>query len=58
MKSCGDDRKRNMPGSYTSTSKYTSKEEYIDVYGYLNKSGLMKFQRFGNMKFAYRNRKF
>ena len=28
-----DNRRRNMPGSHTFTNKYTSKDEYIGVYG-------------------------
>ena len=33
MERCRDNRRRNMPGSHTFTSKYTSKDEYIGVYG-------------------------
>ena len=39
-----------MPGSHPSASKYSPKNECIGIYGIL--------QKFGNMKFAYRNREF
>lgn len=33
MESGGDNRMRNMSGSYRSISKYNSKDEYIGGYG-------------------------
>ena len=48
-----------MPGSHPSASKYSPKNECIGIYGIpQGKSSLMIFQKFGNMKFAYRNREF
>ena len=48
-----------MPRSHPSTSKYPAEDERIGIYGVSKgKSSLMIFQKFGNMKFAYRNREF
>lgn len=59
MKNGGDNGGKNMSESRTSTSKYTPKMSISRFMGYLkDKISLMIFQRFGNMKFAYRNREF
>ena len=48
-----------MPRSYSLTIKYPSKMSISGFMGYLKgKSSLMIFQKYGNMKFAYRNREF
>ena len=47
-----------MPGSYSSITKHTAKNERIRFYGVKGKSSLMIFQKYRNMKFAYRNREF
>ena len=48
-----------MPGSHPSASKYSPKNECIGIYGIpQGKKQFMIFQKFGNMKFAYRNREF
>ena len=52
-------RGRNMPGPYPSVVEHTAKDECIRIYGIpKRKSSLMIFQKYGNMKFAYRNREF
>ena len=48
-----------MPGSHPPAAEYTTKDKLIGLYGILKgKSSLMIFQKYGNMKFAYRNREF
>ena len=48
-----------MSRSHPSASKYPPKMSVSGFMGYLKgKSSLMIFQKFGNMKFAYRNREF
>ena len=52
-------RGRDMSGSHTYAGKYPPKMSVSGFMGYLKgKSSLMIFQRWGNMKFAYRNREF
>ena len=54
-----DPRRGRIPGSYTPAIKDSTQNERIGIYGYLRgKSSLMIFQKYGNMKFAYRNREF
>ena len=48
-----------MPRPYTHTSEHPSKNKCFVVYGISEReSSLMIFQKWGNMKFAYRNREF
>ena len=61
MERRGGDRGRDMPGSYPYAGKYTvpPKMSVAGFMGYLKgKSSLMIYQKWGNMKFAYRNREF
>ena len=52
-------RGRSMPGPHSSTTQHTTKDQRIRIYGVSKREEqLMIFQRFGNMKFAYRNREF
>lgn len=48
-----------MPGSHTYVGKYPAQNEHFGIHRVLKrKSALLIFQRWGNMKFAYRNREF
>ena len=48
-----------MPRPYTYAGKYPAQNERFGVYGLSKgKSALLIFQKWGNMKFAYRNREF
>ena len=48
-----------MSGSCTSVVKNSAQNErFVFCRIFKGKSSLMMFQRFGNMKFAYRNREF
>ena len=48
-----------MPRPYTYTGKHPAQNECFGFLGYLKgKSALLIFQKWGNMKFAYRNREF
>lgn len=48
-----------MPRPYTSAAQYTAEAKSIGFMSCLKgKSSLMIFQKYGNMKFAYRNREF
>ena len=59
MERSGDNRGRSLPRSYTYVSEHPAQNERFGVMGYLKgKSALLIFQKFGNMKFAYRNREF
>jgi len=49
-------RRRSMPGSYTYADKHPAPNERFGVHGLFERSALMIFQKWGNMKFAYRNR--
>ena len=52
-------RGRSMPGSHTYVGEYPAQNERFGIYGLPErKSALMIFQKWGNMKFAYRNREF
>ena len=59
MERSGDYRGGSMSGSYTYACKYPAQNEYFGIYGiFKRKSALLIFQKWGNMKFAYRNREF
>lgn len=48
-----------MTGSYIYVAKYPTQNERFGIYGiFKRKSALLIFQKWGNMKFAYRNREF
>ena len=48
-----------MPRSHTYVGEHPSQNERFGIYGISErKSALLIFQKFGNMKFAYRNREF
>ena len=48
-----------MSGSHTYAGQYPAQNERFGIYGVSQgKSALLIFQKFGNMKFAYRNREF
>ena len=48
-----------MSRPHTYVSEYTTKDERFGFYGILKrKNSLRIFQKWGNMKFAYRNREF
>ena len=52
-------RGRSMPRSHTYAGQYPAKMSVSGFMGYLKgKSALLIFQKYGNMKFAYRNREF
>ena len=52
-------RRRSMSGSYTYAGEYPAQNERFGIYGILEReSALLIFQKWGNMKFAYRNREF
>ena len=59
MVGSGNNRGGDMPGSYTYVSKYTTKDKYIELYGvFEGEKQFDDISKFGNMKFAYRNREF
>ena len=59
MEGSGDNRGRSLRGSYTYVSEIPPKMSVSGFMGYLKgKSALLIFQKYGNMKFAYRNREF
>ena len=59
MERSRDNRGRSMPRPYTFTTINTPKISVSGFMGYLKgKSSLMIFQKYGNLKFAYRNREF
>ena len=48
-----------MSGSYTYAGKHTTQNERFGIYGISErKEQFIIFQKWGNMKFAYRNREF
>ena len=48
-----------MSRPHTYVGEYTSQNERFGIYGVLKReSSLQIFQKWGNMKFAYRNREF
>ena len=48
-----------MSRPYTYVSEYPAQNERFGIYGvFEGKSALLIFQKWGNMKFAYRNREF
>lgn len=54
-----DNRRRSMPRPYTYAGKHPAQNERFGIYGiFERKSALLIFQKYGNMKFAYRNREF
>ena len=54
-----NNRGRGMPRSYTYAGKHPAQNERFGFYGLSqSKSALLIFQKWGNMKFAYRNREF
>ena len=54
-----DHRKRSVSRPYTSVGEHPTKMSVLGFMGYLKgKSTLLIFQKWGNMKFAYRNREF
>ena len=59
MERSRNNRRRGVPGSHTYVSVYPAENERFGIYGVSErKSSLLIFQKFGNMKFAYRNREF
>ena len=59
MERSRNNRKRNMFRPYTLTISILPKISIPGFVGYLKgNSALLIFQRWGNMKFAYRNREF
>ena len=53
------DRGRDMSRSHTHAGKYPAQNERSGIHGIFEReSSLMIFQKWGNMKFAYRNREF
>lgn len=54
-----DHRKRSVSRPYTYVGEHPTKMSVSGFMGYLKgKSALLIFQKWGNMKFAYRNREF
>ena len=52
-------RGRSVSRSYTYAGEYPAQNERFGVYGvFKRKSALLIYQKWGNMKFAYRNREF
>lgn len=52
-------RKRSVHRPYTYVGEHPTKMSVLGFMGYLKgKSALLIFQKWGNMKFAYRNREF
>ena len=47
-----------MSRPYTYVGKHPAQDERFGLHGIKGKSALMIFQKWGNMKFAYRNREF
>ena len=48
-----------LSGSYPYASKYSPKDERLELYGYLKgKSALMIFDKHANLKYKYGNRHF
>ena len=59
MKRGRNNRRRSMPRAHTYAGKYPAQNEHFRVYViFKRKSALLIFQKWGNMKFAYRNREF
>ena len=55
MEGSRNNRGRSMPRPYTYVSKYPAQNEHFGFYGLFERKN---FQKWGNMKFAYRNREF
>ena len=59
MEGSGNNRRRNMSRSYSFAIKYPAENERFGIYGIFERKKQLKiFQKYGNMKFAYRNREF
>ena len=52
-------RRRDMPGSHTHAGKHPAQNERFGIHGVFERQKRIDdFQKWGNMKFAYRNREF
>ena len=47
-----------MLGSYTYVGEHTTQNSGIKFHGILDKSSVLIYEKFGNLKFKYRNREF
>lgn len=59
MERRGDNRRRSVSGSYTYFGQYPAQNERSGVHGIpQRKKRIADIQKYGNLKFAYRNREF